>query len=225
MMRIKVIIVFFTMFIISCDTDQCAEDVNLGKLELAEESRQFIPYSGNEVLTFEDSMGNIHILTSKLGRQILDTKSILRTLCRGDVELLTFDDQEEYYESQYEEIVFYDQSGNQIFYIRLTISFEEADQTDSVAIYDYLTVNPSVEGKSFISLRIITSERQNSVSATWQDMVLNNTRFIGDTVLFGREFEEVYSSSALDDNLTFYNRFNGVLAFVFNEDDYWVLVE
>lgn len=114
-MKVKIIILFFAVLTISCESNQCGEDINLGKLELAEKTLGFVPYSGNETLTFEDNNDNKHILTSKRGRQLTNTKLVLNTLCRGDFAILNSDDQEEYYESQNEQIVFYDQLGNQIF--------------------------------------------------------------------------------------------------------------
>ena len=224
-MKIKVIIACLAILMYSCDDDECGKDINLGELELAETTREFVPYSGEEVLIFEDNRGNKHILKSKEGRQSFDTRLVLSTLCRGNVDILTFDDQEEYYQTQNEQVVFYDQLGNQIFYIDLLTLFEEANQSDSVAIYDLLSVHPSIDEHTFGSLNIITSERQNEVSSSFEEVVLNNSMFIGDTVLFGREFKEVYRSSSLKGRSTFYNRINGVIAFKFNENEYWVLVD
>ncbi len=223
-MRIKAVITYLAILMYSCD-DECGEDINLGKIELAETTQEYVPYTGEEVLIFEDNTGVRHTLNSTEGRKSYDTKLVLNTLCRGNVDKLSFDDQQEYYQSQREEIIFYDQSGNQIFYIDLMILFERIGQSDSVAIYDLLSVHPSVNGSTFGNLNIVTSERQYEMSPSFKEVVLNNSMYIGDTVLFGKEFSEVYRSSSLDGRHTFYNRKKGVLAFVFNENEYWVLAE
>jgi hypothetical protein len=224
-MKVKIVIILFAVLTISCESNQCGEDVNLGKLELAEKTRNFVPYSGNETLIFEDNNGNKHILTSKEGRELIDTKLVLSTLCWGDFAILNSDDQEEYYESQNEQIVFYDQFGNQIFYIRLDIGFEEADQSSEVVIYDFLSITPSIGENSFNNLSILTVEKQNKISAQWEEVILKNTEYVGDTLLFGRAFKEVYKSTSLEGNTSFYNRTDGVLALIFNNDEYWVLVD
>ena len=59
----------------------------------------------------------------------------------------------------------------------------------------------------------------------WEEVIIKNTEYIGDTLLFEREFKEVYRSASLEGNLTFYNRINGVIALTFNDDEYWVLVD
>ena len=217
--------IFLAIFMYACDLDQCGDDINLGKIDLDNVTRNFVPYSGNEVLTFEDQDGVQHKLTSQEGRQLFDTRLVLNTLCRGSVEKLNFDDQEEYYQTQREEIVFFDQTGNQVFYIDLFTLFEEADQPDDVAIYDQLSVHPSVRGFTFSDLNIVTKVRQNELSSSFEEVVLNGSTFIGDTVLFGREFKSVYRSATQDGQSTYYNQTEGVVAFDFGGDEYWVLVD
>lgn len=224
-MKPIVILTCLTVFLYSCDDNDCGEDINLGSLKLTETTQQFMPYAGDEVLTFEDNEGVQHILKSKEGRKTFDTRLVVSTLCRGDVALLDFDDQEQYYQSQSEEIVFYDQSGDQVFYINSATSFEEASQLDSIAIYDQLAVYSSIGNSLFGDISIITSERQNTVSSSWSETVLNDTRFIGDTVLFGREFTQVYQSSPFEGRYAYYNPLNGIVAYEFNEGEYWVLVD
>lgn len=217
--------IFLAIFMYACDLDQCGDDINLGKLDLDNISRDFVPYTGNEVLTFADQNGNRHTLTSQRGRQEFDTRLVLNKLCRGNIEKLDFDDQEEYFQTQREEIVFFDQSGNQAFYIDLFTLFEEADQPDAVAIYDQLSVHPSLRGLTFASLNVITKVRQNELSASYKNVLLNGSTFIGDTVLFEREFQEVYQSGLFDGRSTFYNRTEGVVAFDFGKGAYWVLTD
>jgi len=54
-MRILIYVICLTTFMCSCIDNECGDDISLGKLDLAETSLQFIPYSGDEILTFEDN--------------------------------------------------------------------------------------------------------------------------------------------------------------------------
>lgn len=219
-------IIYLAMSMFSCVDDKCGEDINLGKLDLTESSKAFVPYSGEETLTFEDNTGKRHLLTSKEGRQVFDSRLIINTLCRGDVSKLTFDDQEEFFEVQYEQVAFFDQSGNQVFYIDMKPGFEEAEPLESLVIYDQLSVRLSmIEGYLMRDLNIITAERQNQVSASWKETLLNGSAFVGDTVLYGRKCKEVYESSTTEGSSIFYNRFSGVVALKFDDSRYWVLVD
>jgi len=207
----------------ACDIDQCGNDIDLGRLDLDETSQGFVPYSGDETLTFEDHNGVKHQLTSREGRQVSNTRLVVNTLCRGNIEKLNFDDQEEYYQTQRMQIAYFDQSGNQVFYIDLLTLFEEADQPGAIAIYDLLSVNPSIGDFTIGDLNIITKARQNELSPSFEEVVLQGSAYVGDTVLFGKEYKDVYRSALLEDEITFYNHTEGVIAFVFSEDEYWVL--
>jgi len=207
----------------ACDIDQCGDDIDLGRLDLDQTTQGFVPYSGDETLIFEDHNGVKHQLRSREGRQLSDTRLVVNTLCRGNIEKLNFDDQEEFYQTQRMQIAYFDQSGNQIFYIDLLTLFEEAEQPGAIAIYDLLSVYPSVGSFTSGDLNIITKVRQNELSPSFEEVVLQGSDYVGDTVLFGKEYKDVYRSAPLEEEITFYNRTEGVIAFVFGEDEYWVL--
>jgi hypothetical protein len=223
-MKTNIAIACITLLMYSCSDDECGEDINLGTLELAESTTSFLPYSGDEILVFEDNAGTRHSLTSKEGLQLSDTRLVVNTLCSGNFDKLNFDDQEEFYQTQNQQVVFYDESDNQIFYIDINTLFE-TNQSASVAIYDLLTVHPSVNGATFGNLNIITSERQHEISPSFKEVVLNDSRFIGDTLLYGKAFGEVYKSATYEGRFILYNRTEGVIAIIFNDDEYWVLAE
>ena len=198
-MKVNACITCLAILMYSCDDNECGEDINLGTLELTETTQQFIPYTGEEVLTFEDDQGDKHILRSTDGRQLSDSKLVTNTLCRGCSGKFNLDSQVEFYQAQNERMVLHDQLGNQIFYIDLMIGYEESNQTDPVALYDLLSVYLSVREYTFGNINIITSERQGEITTAWRDIITNNTTFVGDTTLYGREFKKVYKSSSLEE--------------------------
>ncbi|MEM1323697.1 MAG: hypothetical protein AAGG75_25780 [Bacteroidota bacterium] len=130
-MKLKASVLFVILFFYSCG--KCDKDIKIGEFNLSEPSRQFIPYSGTEVLVFEDNNGVQHQLTSLDGREIQNLRMNVRTLCDEG----TFDKQEQYYDIQIEQVTFFDSSGTQIFYVNLVTQFEDADDLDSIAVYDF----------------------------------------------------------------------------------------
>ncbi|MGK7396095.1 MAG: hypothetical protein ACNS62_16075 [Candidatus Cyclobacteriaceae bacterium M3_2C_046] len=221
-MNFKVIFTCIVIFSYSCD-DKCGQDIKLGELELADVTKEFLPYAGDETLVFEDQAGNKHTLRSKEGRKIEDFRLIVNTLCRGNIEKVSLDDQQIYYQIQREQIAFEDLSGNQVYYVELTTGFEQASQIDSLALYDMLSVYPLMEGNALGNINIMTLERLNTVSSSHKQGFLNHSTFIGDTTLFGRDFKEVYESNPWEGRITYYNRTKGVIALITDENKYWVL--
>lgn len=218
-MKLKATIFLSMLLLYSCG--KCDKDVLLGEIQLAEASRQSIPYSGTEVLVFEDNHGVQHRLTSMKGRELLQSKMIVRTPCDEGF----FDKQHLYYDTQREQIAFFDSSGIQIFYIDLVTQFEDAADLDDIAVYDFLLVDSSLKGNFNGRIEIITSERQNRVSDFHKNQFWNQSVALGDTTLFGRKFEDVYIGTSGDNRSIFYNKKKGILAFVLDENEFWVLTE
>lgn len=216
-MKLKAIIFLSILLLYSCG--KCDKDIFLGEFKLTEASRQSIPYSGNEVLVFEDNHGMQHQLTSLKGRELLKSKMIVRTPC--DEGFL--DKQHLYYDTQREQVVYFDSSGNQIFYIDLTTQFEDANDIDDIAVYDFLLVDTSLKGNFNGRIEIITEERQNTVSEFHKNEFWNQSVFLGDTTVFGRDFKDVYVGTSGDNRSIFYNKVKGVIAFKINENEFWVL--
>jgi hypothetical protein len=227
-MTIKRIIVIAILGILvtSCDKiGECGSDIKLGNIQLIEESRQFIPYVGNEELVFSNNQGIEHRLKSIEGRKLMDSRSITRTICSNDM----FDTQHEYYKSQMEEIAFTDSNGNQIFWIRLLTFIANDENTNENTIFDLLSVNIGIyNSDSGIEafggeLKIITREIQNQLNLDQIDELRINSRYIGDTILYNRNFQDVYKAKAYENSKhIYYNKSKGLIA-LGTTDEFWVL--
>ncbi len=215
-MNLKIILIFAAIFLYSC---KCGKNVKLGEFKLADASFHFIPYTGMETLVFEDNHGVEHRLKSKVGIDLKDAVILVRTICDEGV----FDKQHQYYDTQREQIAFFDTLGKQIFYAQLITQFEDADDLDSIAIYDFLTVDSSINGHFNGRIEIITEERQNHVTDFHRNEFLNQSDFVGDTILYGKSFTDVFKSTTGEGKSIFYNKAKGVVAFKMTEEEYWVL--
>ena len=217
-MRKFIIIFFYTLFFVTCQIGECGSDIRLGEYQLSEESRQYIPYTGNEILIFIDEQDVEHKLSSPKGKILTETRSIAGTPCNNGL----FDTQYEYYDSQREQIVFIDLFGNQIFYLDLLTHIENDENTDSSVIYDFLLVDSGFNGNFNGQIRIVTKERDNQLTSIQRDE-MNLSDFIGDTILYNREFRNVYKGKVDENRSIYYNKEKGVVAFEVSIDEYWVL--
>ena len=108
---------------------------------------------------------------------------IVRTVCDEGI----FDKQHEYYKIFREQISFKDESNRQVFYVDLKTHFEDHENIDSIAVYDWLLISGSIPYKNGfrgVTCNIITAEQQNEVSEDRAANFIRNARFIGDTVIF-----------------------------------------
>ncbi len=215
-MKFIILLIISGLFLNSCN---CGADIKLGEFNLTETSTQFVPYSGKEILVFEDDKGVEHILKSKAGIDLMDSKMTVRTICDEG----TFSKQYQYYETQREQIVFFDALGNQIFYVDLTTQFEDAGDLDSLAIYDFLMIDSGIDGNFNGRIEIITEERQNQVSSSHRNEFWNQSDFLGDTTIYGREFKGVFMSTTNEGKSIYYCKEKGVIAFRITDEEYWVL--
>ncbi len=227
-MIIKYIYIIASLLLVSSCTriGECGADIKLGDIPLNEDSRQFIPYTGNEELTFTNNQGVEHILKSIEGRRLIDSRSITRTICNNDM----FDTQKEYYKSQMEEIVFTDSNGNQIFWIRLLTRIINDENTNENTIFDLLSVNIGIyNSDSGIEafggeLKIVTREIQNQLNTNQMDELRIESRYIGDTILYNRSFQNVYKAKAYENSKSiYYNKSKGLIA-LGTTNEFWVLV-
>jgi hypothetical protein len=189
----KIVLLVSAIFLYSC---KCDKSVKLGVFKLTDASIQSVPYTGNETLIFEDNEGIEHRLTSRMGRELKEASMIVGTLCDEG----TFDKQYQYYETQRDQVAYFDDLGKQIFYVNLTTQFEDKDEIDSIAIYDFLTVTSGINGENTGEIQIITAERQNHVSEFHKNEFWNVSDFIGDTLIFGEPFVDVYKSTTSQGN-------------------------
>ena len=214
------LIIFLSVFVFTtCRVSECGSDIRLGEYQLAEESKQYIPYIGNEILLFVDEKGVEHKLYSTKGLVLTETRSIARATCNNGF----LDTQYEYYDSQREEIVFIDSFGNQIFFLDLLTHIENDENTDSYVIYDFLLIDSGINGNFNGQIRIVTKERNNQLTSI-QRNELNLSEFIGDTILYGREFRNVYKGKVSENRNIYYSKEKGVVAFETSIDEHWVLI-
>ncbi|MEO1588810.1 MAG: hypothetical protein AAFS00_16085, partial [Bacteroidota bacterium] len=150
--------IFLLPFILLLTACECGPGISLGSFFLAEESKAFVPYTGNETLVFEDQDGGIHRLTAPKGREVFSSNLTVRELCQNGL----FDVQTEYFESDREQVAFYDSLNNFIFYTDLIVRSETIDTMGTIAIYDYLAVDGNLNGTSFRAVEIVTQERENT---------------------------------------------------------------
>ena len=230
MKRPYIIIIFMlTLIANSCHKlgGECGADIKLGEVQLNEDSKNFIPYSGNEELIFIDHLGIKHKLKSLNGRKLVNSRSITRSLCLNEL----FDSQYEYYKSQSEEIAFTDSYGNQIFHINLSTDILNDENTNENTIYDLISVNLGVyNSNSNIEqlggeLRIITREIQGQLDQNQMQntQIRANSIFIGDTILYNRNFENIYKAKTYENSKNlYYNKSKGLIAFG-SIDKFWVL--
>jgi hypothetical protein len=229
-MKKKYVITIFilTLIVNSCDKlGECGADIKLGEVKLNDDSKNFIPYTGNEELIFIDHLDIKHRLKSLNGRKLVDSRSITKSLCLNGL----FDSQYEYYKSQSEEIVFTDSYGNQIFWINLSTDVLNDENTNENNIYDLISVNLGVYNSNSNTeqlggeLRIITREIQGQLNQNqMQDsQVRANTIFIGDTILYNRNFENIYKAKTYESSKNmYYNKSKGLIAFG-SINEFWVL--
>ena len=214
----KRLIVFFLLIFVLQSCSTCGPDILLGRFDLAEESVRFVPYTGNETLVFTDNEGKEHKLNSPKGKKVTQTTLKVKTTC--DEGLIN--KQHLYYRIQREEVAFCDEFNNQLFYTDLTTLFEDNKNLDSIAIYDFLLVDSGINGEFNGQIKIITKERQNYVSSYHKD-IWHCSEFIGDTIIYGREFKNVYKGNVNLNRNIYYNWEKGVIAFEISETTYWVL--
>lgn len=214
----KLIIAIFLSIIIFQSCCNCGPDILLGEFDLAEESVRFVPYTGNEILVFTDNEGKEHKLYSPNGKKIMQTTLKVKTTC--DEGLIN--KQHLYYRIQREQVAFYDETNKQVFYTDLTTFSEDNQNSDSIAIYDLLQVDSGIDGDFNGQIKIITKERQNHVSSYHKD-TWHCSEFLGDTILYGREFKNVYKGNVNLNRNIYYNGEKGVIAFEISDTTHWVL--
>jgi len=219
-MQFKITFIFsLAILLYSCS--ECEDSILMGEFQISEESKAFVPYSGSETLMFEDNTGTIHELKSQRGRVLEASKLIVRTLC----EKSFLDRTEQFFNTEREQLAYFDNEGNQIFYTDLFPQSEDRDNIDSISIYDQLTISAVVNGSSVGNIKIITEELQNQVSETHRNDFVQHSRLIGDTTLYERPFTGVFVDVTGEGKGIYYNKEKGVLAFKLSEEEFWVLQE
>ncbi len=204
---------------------KCDADIKLGDIPLTSSSREFIPYNGNEELIFMDNLGVEHKLHTVDGKKLMSNRSVGKALCLNGA----LDHQYEYYDSQMEEIAFEDINNKTIFWIRLSTIVLNDEVTDENTIFDYLTINVGIYNSNYeISpftgrLNIVTREIQNQLTPEQEQMFEVNNRYIEDTTLYNKSFQNVYTSKIEDGSKNiYYNKSKGLIA-LGATNEFWVL--
>ncbi len=218
-MNLKTIFLLLTVLLLHSCTE-CDDNVLAGEFKLSDTSLGFVPYSGSETLTFVDNEGTEHTLNSEKGRVLEPTRMIVRELC--DAGFL--DKSEMFFNIEREQIAYFDEAGNQVFYTDLLTAFEDDENLDSIAIYDQLYLTANVDSSYIGEIRIITDVRQNEVSDIHKENFrFNETRLIGDTTLYEQNFTEVFVNITNEGKGIYYSKEKGIVAFKLSEEKFWVL--
>ncbi len=221
-------IIFFLVLsgfcvLISCtfddgDIGSCDPDVELGTLELSTPLQEYIPYEGDERLTFKNSSSEerfvnaepIFTFNSPFNVEVLCT---VQTLF-GSVNQTSF-----YQLTQHVagfasgEISFTMTFGPQAFY-------KQRSATDTV-FYDLFHLSSFMaKGDTIVEANIVTSYRNNQqFIQNNAEEDLNSFEFVSDTTLLGIDFANLYhTKSDLYD--VFFSTYDGIVAFVENGDVY-----
>lgn len=220
-MNLKIILLLALSFLLySCS--ECDDNIVAGEFNLTDTSRGFIPYSGMETLTFVDNNGIEHKLNSENGKNLEATTMTVRELCdAGFLDKSTM-----FFNTEREQVAFFDSLGRQIFYADLLTAFEDHEDLDSIAIYDQLYLTGTIDSNSIGEIRIITEERQNQISDEHRNnSQISQTRLIGDTILYDQFFSDVFVNINGAGRGIYYNKEKGIVAFKLSEEGFWVLKE
>jgi hypothetical protein len=199
------------IIVTSCNGDRCEDDIELGSFELAEETRNFIPYDGVEPIIFRDHTGRTIGLSSRSGISQFEYQLITRVLCTGDFEKVTADDQEEYYRAVSFEVLYQSQDGRTSVYVD-ALTLGEDNATGEEVFYDLFRAEVVVDATYSAGLEVVTANREGRPAAEYLSSVHNLGRFVGDTILYGRQFRDVYGSLEREGTRVFYNATEGVVA-------------
>ena len=211
----------FSLLIYCSACGTCDPDIRIGTYLLTPTSQEFFVYTGDETLIFVDQDGFQHTLTADQGLQFREIRTPVRDLCEGGF----LDKQVMYYDSELQELAFFDEEGSQVFYLQLNTSYEDNSTVDSIAIYDILRIETSLFGQTNGRLALLTSTRKNEVSAAHLNDFISPSTYLGDTSLYNRTFTDVYCGLDWNGRALFYTPSLGVVAFAIDEDQYWVLEE
>ena len=79
---------------------------------------------------------------------------------------------------------------------------------------------PYGNGFHGISCEIITDIHLNNIS---ENHFISDARFIGDTILYGTTYEEVFQSSGTNEHLIYFSKIDGIVLIYMDENYYWKL--
>lgn len=204
---------FLSFAICSAIACECGPDVRLGSVDLADASLAFVPYREGDVLTFLDQDSVLHRVTLDGAVSREPSIATVSTLCSEGM----FDNQNEVFDTELIEVGFRDPNGTLVFY--LTLSTSAVFESNPPILYDVLGVF-----SSFAPGVTIVTAAQRGVIPDEEREALSESRLIGDTVLFGRPFREVYVSTIFEGSGAYYSPVDGLVAYTTSDSTYGVLV-
>ncbi len=198
----------------------CGDDILIATLKISPVSQSFIPYSGDEILTFKDHDGKKFRLTSERGITTNTFLLIENQICEG---LDGLDWQNEYYDHEYQQIVFTDDLGNKIS-LGLSIDYVYRTRLDALIIYERLLIDADINRlSSTAQLLLCTNELQGNIPDNYKNFYATQTRFIGDTILHDNAYQDIYEGSFTDSRI-YFSKNKGVIL-ISRDDKFWILEE
>jgi len=209
------------LFVLTTSCGDCGLSIEIGEFNILDETREFFVYQDEDILTFVDQDGGEHVLSVRSDKSIEETRMIVRTLCDEG----TFDKQHEYYRISREQISFQDETGRQIFFLDLKTAFEDNSNLDLIGVYDHLFISGTFPfANNFpVNFNIITGIHQNTVSAEHRNDFLQEAIFIGDTILLGSSYTQVYAGYGVPESTVYYSKNDGIVLVYSDENNYWKL--
>lgn len=206
---------------ISLFSCECEPSVLLGEVYLTETSKSIFPYSGRETLIFINQDGEETKFYGENSRETKPHSITAGNVCSNGV----FDNSREYYESEMETVTFFDQGGNQLFYANLEVMIDESTfGTNDIRFFDHLQINSSSNiDFNFNQISLIIDERGNQVDVDQQFFHNSYSKYIGDTILYEKSFENVYQSTDEGKTSVFFNYAEGIVAISSSDSSYAVL--
>lgn len=198
---------------------ECGPDIELGQIPLAEASRAMMAHDSTQTLIFLDSAGQERRFSYASSRISSAASLPINILCEESL----LDNQMEYYRTEREEIQFQEVGTENGFGLSLYTMFEEKGSVDSIALYDILSLSLWIKDQALPTFNLITTVHQSEVSQAHRQDLWQEARFIGDTSLQGKTYQEVYQSSVgPQGQLLLYNAEDGLLALVFSPENTWL---
>lgn len=193
----------------------CPPNERVGGVELAQETLEAVPYTGNEQLRFVDQAGEVLVLSAPLGLASQSTVLCVRKICTEK----KFDGKStcEFFEGQARSMVFRDASQNFVLEVAMTTAVYGAYTRQ---FYDYFRV--SLSALNYISQGgSITKVRFEGGVDMAQTEVQRHFVSLASVTLNGRVFTDVLAQES-DQMKLYYSIPLGLLGFSTPENT-WVL--
>lgn len=212
------IVIIGILFSYSGCEEPCGEHVLIGDLSLSSTSLEFLPYQGDEVLVFKDSLGNEVLFNSASGLQVSTKQLFFETLCFQ--RLLS--SQGTYYNAESRSIQFTNYDSTITF--DLSLEFEtfsnDFNNPDSLFIYQSLFIKNISQG----SLMIMTDQEDDFPQSS-ANQIQENFVLLDSLTLLNATYLNVYMDAFQDPAVLYYNRKFGIVAFTDPQGVRYVLKE